>query len=114
MPYQKSFFVQEDPLNPSRSVVAATQARVAIAAGLNFYTGAEPLAVNPVAFAESALDMQANSDPAALPDVVGVNNLVVEADTGAVLLIDPVSLQASDPNDSVAYERAQQILEGIR
>ena len=110
----EEFFVQEDPLNPSRSVVAATQARIAIKTGLNFYTGAEPLAVNPVAFAESALDMQANSDPAALPDVVGVNNLVVEADTGAILLIDPVSLQASDPSDSAAYERAQQILEGIR
>lgn len=110
----QEFFIQEDPLNPNQSVVVATQARIAIKTGLNFYTGAEPLAVNPVAFAESALEMQANSDPMALPDVVGVNNLVVEADTGAILLIDPVSLHADDPIDAPSYERAQRILKAVQ
>lgn len=109
----QEFFIQQDPLNPNQSVVAATQARVAIKAGLNFYSGAAPLVADPSAFATSALEMQAASDPTALPDVVGINNLVVEVDTGAILLIDPVSLHAGDPEDAPSYQQAQRILERI-
>lgn len=107
------FFIQENPLNPQESVVAATQARINIQTGINFYLGADAPAADPSDFAASALEMQENSDPHALPDVVGVNNLVVEADTGAILLIDPVSLHADDPIDVPSYERAQRILERV-
>lgn len=51
--------------------------------------------------------------PTALPDVFGINNLVVEVDTGAILLIDPVSLHAGDPEDASAYEQARRILERV-
>ena len=109
----QEFFIQEDPLNPNQSIIAATQARVAIKAGLNFYKGAAPLIADPSTFAAQALTMQEESTPTALPDVVGVNNLVVEAHTGEILLIDPVSLHADDPEDDVAYQQAQRILERV-
>lgn len=45
--------------------------------------------------------MLAKSGVTAAPDLLGRDNAVVDASTGAIRLIDPITLVASDPTDEI-------------
>jgi hypothetical protein len=55
--------------------------------------------------------MLAESGVTAAPDLLGRDNAVVDASTGAIRLIDPITLVASDPTDEIGYGKVARFLE---
>ena len=106
----QSFAIEANPLNYSQSIVTATQDLVHSTFGSNMF---DPKSIPKSAqsFLRDSRVMLAESGVTAAPDLLGRDNAVVDASTGAIRLIDPITLVASDPTDEIGYGKVARFLE---
>lgn len=106
----QNFDIDAHPLDPNKSLVVATQDRIIPAGVINIF--------EPDSIPESAREFLARSQAmpttgaiVAVPDLIGHENAVVEATTGAIKLVDPIALVRDDPSDTAGYDRVVRRLE---
>ncbi len=106
----QSFAIEANPLNPSQSIVTATQERIHSTSGVNMFVP-ETIPESAQAFLRDSRAMLIESGIAAAPDLPGRDYAVIDTSTGAIKLIDPITLVASDPTDEVGYQKVARFLE---
>jgi hypothetical protein len=100
----QSFSIDTHPADETRSVVVARQPYIVNGRAVNLYDEVPRAALHP--FIEDSLSMYDNAN--ALPDIVGTNN-IIETNSG-LKIVDTIPLEASDPTDAAALEKAKSIL----
>ncbi|MGV9001717.1 MAG: hypothetical protein ACOH18_02050 [Candidatus Saccharimonadaceae bacterium] len=108
----QTFTIEQNPLNLSESIIAARQSRIKSTGAINVFRSNE-IPACAVPFIEDSQHMHHNSGRTAVPDLVGRNNALIEAGTGAIKLIDPIALTSYDPGDEAAYLRAVDFLDNF-
>jgi len=106
----QTFTIESNPLNSAESVVTATQERIESVGAIDIFAPEQNLD-GTQSFIADSYAMQYQSGIAAVPDLFGRNNAVIEATTGAVKLIDPITLVRDDPIDENGYARVSRYLE---
>lgn len=106
---EQDFSLDAHPLRPNVSVIIAQQRYIAPALSINL-SNETPISESVTNFIAASKIMHTASQPTALPDVIGRNNLVIEAETNLLCLIDPISLVRHDPSDILAYQSALSVL----
>lgn len=105
----QSFSIEPHPLHESQSVVSASQPLVVAQGSIRVATAQPHPELDE--FTDRSFAMQ--DEDAALPDVVGNKNLLICKDR-RLILVDPITLHARDPDDQNAYARADTALRHYR
>jgi len=104
---RETFSIDAYPLYPNTSLVTALQDRVTPE---NLVEASDYGIPELQGFVAASRTMQAESTHKSLPDVIGRGNVVIEATTGAIRLVDPIVLNGKDPAEQGLYKRASRIL----
>lgn len=90
--------------------MTATQERIHSTFGINMFLP-ESIPESAQSFLRDSRVLLTESGVTAAPDLLGRDNAVVDTSTGAIKLIDPITLVASDPTDEIGYEKVAHFLE---
>ncbi len=104
------FEIGENPLNNTQSIVTATQARISSVGSINMFKP-DSIPKSALHFFHDSQQMNLTNGNSAVPDLIGKENALIEASTGAIKLIDPIALVREDPVDEPGYHRVTSFLD---
>ena len=109
---QQTFSIDEHPLYPDTPVVIARQALVQYHQPVNFSQVVGTLPPDLQAFANRMTEML--DQAAAIPDIVGTNNIVFrDKIMSSIAIIDTIPLIESDESDTKTFNIGKRLLESI-
>lgn len=106
----QNFSIEANPLKPNESIVVARQQRIHSVGAINMFTS-EGIPDEATEFIKEAQRMHETSEFNAVPDLIGRDNVLIEAGSRALKLIDPITLVNNDPGDRRGYVKVSSFLD---